>query len=395
VRRLTAIRRSTRSPERVPGGVTSLRALNAPFLITSDELLAEIVSSELAAAMLSGLDRAGLVGLALLPEGLRHPFGFEAPLVGPDDYEGKSIRTPTSNTTRALFAAFGATVTDDPPNPGTQAGMESSYLLNPTGTATGNITFYPKANALVVNGDVFADLDDEQRQVLEQAAAQTREWAIGAIPNDHEAAEAFCDRGGAVVLARERDVAALADAAAPVYAELERDPDTKALIDEIRTVKSEVGTRVTSSPRPCDGSDRGGGVEAVGTGELSATDTGEATVIDGTYRAELTEDELLDRGLAPQDAYDNSGLIRLTFNGGKLVISEDKDRWPDCHGVYSATRARLSIRITGPGCPYEAEPMTFNWTFDDGALRLVVTGDRAEDRFIRGWWSSEPWTKIQ
>ena len=48
-------------------GVTSLRALNAPFLITSDELAAEVASSELAGTMLAGLDTVGVTGLALCP----------------------------------------------------------------------------------------------------------------------------------------------------------------------------------------------------------------------------------------------------------------------------------------------------------------------------------------
>ncbi len=91
-------------------GVTSLRALNAPFLIDSDELLDDVVSSdELADDLMSGLDKAGVVGLALFPEGLRHPFGLKKPLLGPDDYDGQAIRTPTSKTTAAVFAALGAT----------------------------------------------------------------------------------------------------------------------------------------------------------------------------------------------------------------------------------------------------------------------------------------------
>jgi hypothetical protein len=93
--------------------------------------------------VLSGLDEVGVVGLALLPEGLCHPLGFEAPLIGPADYAGKTIRAPTSNTTAALFDALGATVNDEPPDARTHAGMESSFL-SPVGTATGNVSSYPK-----------------------------------------------------------------------------------------------------------------------------------------------------------------------------------------------------------------------------------------------------------
>ena len=49
-------------------GVTTLQAINTPFLITSDSLLAEVVSGPLADDMMSGLDDIGVVGLALLPE---------------------------------------------------------------------------------------------------------------------------------------------------------------------------------------------------------------------------------------------------------------------------------------------------------------------------------------
>jgi TRAP-type C4-dicarboxylate transport system substrate-binding protein len=85
-------------------GVKSLRALNAPFLVDSDELLAKVASGGRASKLLSGLDGAGVVGLALIPEALRHPFGLRKPLLGPGDYRGQVIRTPTSRTGAAVFA---------------------------------------------------------------------------------------------------------------------------------------------------------------------------------------------------------------------------------------------------------------------------------------------------
>ena len=131
--------------------VTTLRALNTPFLVTSEELVNQIVSGDLAGELMSGLDAADVVGLALFPEGFRHPFAFGDPLLGPDDYAGAVMRAPTSATTAAMFEALGATTNDDEPDPATHTGMESSYLLGPPGTATGNVTFFPKVNSLVVN----------------------------------------------------------------------------------------------------------------------------------------------------------------------------------------------------------------------------------------------------
>ena len=69
-------------------GVTTLRALNTPFLITSDSLVADVVSGPLADELMSGLERAGVVGLALMPDSLRHPFSLASPLNAPTDYEG-------------------------------------------------------------------------------------------------------------------------------------------------------------------------------------------------------------------------------------------------------------------------------------------------------------------
>jgi TRAP-type C4-dicarboxylate transport system substrate-binding protein len=66
-------------------GVTTLQALQAPFLITSDESLDEIVQSDLQKRLLAGLDAADVVGLALVPEGLRHPAGFDGPLLSVKD----------------------------------------------------------------------------------------------------------------------------------------------------------------------------------------------------------------------------------------------------------------------------------------------------------------------
>ena len=141
-------------------GVTTLRALNTPFLVTTEALVDEIVSDDdLAGELMSGLDEAGVVGLALFPEGLRHPFALSATRCSvPPTIQGAVMRAPTSATTAAMFEALGATTNDDEPDPSTHAGVESSYLLAPPGTATGNVTFFPKVNSLVINADVWAGL---------------------------------------------------------------------------------------------------------------------------------------------------------------------------------------------------------------------------------------------
>ena len=374
-------------------GVTSLRALHAPFLVTSDELLDRIVTSELADDMLKGLEEAGVVGLALVPESLRHPFAYGAPLISRASYRDARIRTPRSEVGYALFRALGGKPDDLIGDPftaavanGSYAGAESSFafadaLQAPT-TATTNVTFFPKANALVINAGKLDDLSDAEREILEEAARRTQRWTIEATPTDAEAAASYCALGGRAVLADPSQIAELEQAAAPVYAELERDPETRSLIESIRAMKRDVPAAGTSSTcgRPRDGA------------APVPTTRPAPTAIDGVYRAELTEDELLARGMSPVDARGNQGLVRLTFSGGELVMSEERGGWPDCHATYRVSGAELQIHVTGPGCPREERPMRTRWTLDDRKLRIAPI--EPNDPSTRAWWGSEPWTRI-
>jgi len=88
-------------------GVTTLQALQAPFLIDSDALMNEVITSDFVDEMLLGLRAAGVEGLALLPETLRHPVGFERPFLSLADFAGAKIRAPFSNATFELLRALG------------------------------------------------------------------------------------------------------------------------------------------------------------------------------------------------------------------------------------------------------------------------------------------------
>lgn len=89
-------------------------------------------------------------------------------------------------------------------------------------------------NSLVASTNALAALSQAQRQVLEEAATATRDWVTQTGTSPAGDAAAFCRAGGTVVAAAEADVAAFKAAAAPVYAKLEADPETKARIAKIR-----------------------------------------------------------------------------------------------------------------------------------------------------------------
>jgi TRAP-type C4-dicarboxylate transport system substrate-binding protein len=132
--------------------VTSLQALQAPMLITSQALENRVVTSPLARPLLAGLRVAGVTGLALLPADLLHPFGFGAPLLGPNDYAGATMRANPGRATGQLLAALGArrsVVSGEAFNAAVRRGeIEGTWwyfegLLPGPAVATGNVVFFP------------------------------------------------------------------------------------------------------------------------------------------------------------------------------------------------------------------------------------------------------------
>ncbi len=245
-------------------GVTSFQALQAPFLVTSDALVEEIVMGDLADRLAAGLADAGVVGLTLLPETLRHPVGFGDPLTSPAQYAGAKIRVPVaSSASYGVVRALGAEPVDLNGNAwaaavatGAVIGAESAFAqrssLPTLGTFTANVTFYPKVNVLVAGSESFAALDDDDQAILRAAAAATQDYVLDSNPSDAEGAAAYCGTGGGVALASADEVAAFEAAAAPVVTALEADPETKALIAEIRALRDSGGLPAPEAIAPCE-----------------------------------------------------------------------------------------------------------------------------------------------
>ncbi|MDQ1058499.1 TRAP-type C4-dicarboxylate transport system substrate-binding protein [Arthrobacter globiformis] len=245
-------------------GVSSFAALHAPFLVTSNALMAKVAEPAIADEMLGGLDKVGVSGLALFPEGTRMLFSFRGPVLKPSDLAGKTVRAPRSDTTYALLKAFGATPDDlvgDAFPEGVAAGevvaAESSFLgaksLPQPTTAAANVVLYSKLNSLVANTHSFQALSEAQRQALQDAAAATRTWAADAMTTSADDAANFCKDGGTVVTATENELAAFKSAGAPVYAKLEADPETKTRIAKIRELRA--GEPAPAAIKPCSPGD--------------------------------------------------------------------------------------------------------------------------------------------
>jgi TRAP-type C4-dicarboxylate transport system substrate-binding protein len=106
-------------------------------------------------------------------------------------------------------------------------------------------------NTLVANTARLNELSPENQEILRTAASATRDWVLGHRVTESAHAAAYCNRGGKVVNATAAELRALNQAVQPLYAELEQDPATKAMIDRIRTLKQSVQVPPTGVAAPC------------------------------------------------------------------------------------------------------------------------------------------------
>ena len=328
-------------------GVTSLQALQAPFLITSQALVARVLTSGLAGELLSGLRRAGVVGLVPLPESLRHPFGFGRALRAPADFAGATIQSPPSAASQRVLQVLGARPVFFPDAPlfrrvhaGTVAGAESSYeLASPlpvASVATANATLFPMVNTLVVNVDAFGALTDGQRRILRRAAADTLRYVLRTTVPEPAAAVQYCHDGGTVVTTSRADLAALERAARPAYAALKADPQTARLIGRIEQLKRDTPTASEPVAAPC---------QPAPSGEKPTPRAAtRATIPDGIYRKEVTEREFLKTGIGKTDAFRNAGILTLTLKDGRWrQDTRSTANLEPCEGTYTYSGASVTL----------------------------------------------------
>jgi TRAP-type C4-dicarboxylate transport system substrate-binding protein len=229
---------------------SSFRAIQAPMLIDSYAVQAAVIRSDIPDRMLAGLDTLGVSGVAMIGGAMWKPMAAKKPLLGPADWRGITFQSYRSNDIRAAIEALGAVPTDT--LGGLDAGLDDgsiqgfakglrAYQINGTEHrapyVTANVNLWADTAVIVANPARLARLTDAQRGWLREAAndAATRSADVG---NDEgEIVTAVCDAGSHLVNASETDLAALRKAFAPVYVDLERDPQTKAFSDQIRALK--------------------------------------------------------------------------------------------------------------------------------------------------------------
>lgn len=377
-------------------GVTSFQALQAPFLVTNYALLDKVVESPLAEEMLKGLDRYGVVGLALVPSLLRHPVGFTHPLVSLSDFAGARIRTNPSRVTDAIVRALGATPVHLA-NGQTTAGVvtrrfdgQETYVgALPVSeiTLSANVVLFGKTLTLFANRRVFERLDPEQRAVLREAARRTvahttNHPVVHALGYENIVLRQWCGSRarGRAVLASPGQLAGLVRATRPVYVRLERNRRTRAFIAEIRGLKASLppGPPLTV-PAEC--------LRERGHASSVRGPTRSPSSLDGTYRWVLTKKAAVAFGEPASGGTDYPNVREIVLRGGTWQTPRLESDPPDA-GTYSIVGNRLTL--DWPSFGYSG---TFTYRRDaSGTLHLTAV--EPMDRGDEWVWSGAPWRRV-
>ena len=370
-------------------GLASFQALQAPFLITNYALLDRVAASPIAKQMLAELGSQDVVGLALIPNELRHPVGLRHPLVSLGDFSGARVRVVPSRVTRSLMRAWGAIPVEvsnakvaSAIGHGRIDGEELSFGIAPArSTVTANVTLYGKVLTLFAGRQSYARLTGQERDVLREAAKQTLRHVTATSPTESALAAGFCRQSGArIVLASKHQLAALVRAAQPVYAELERRSETRSFIARIHRLRAT--THAPSPlvvPRGCSRVQR----PTAASGKPRSP-----SILNGTYHVRFTIRDALKFG-PPASNPENlhAGVETRILWKGHWRFTVGQPGGP--HGTYTIKGNRITFVDSNFGPPGE----TFVFSLDrTGALHLkpVLPMDRGDQWVDAG----EPWQRV-
>jgi TRAP-type C4-dicarboxylate transport system substrate-binding protein len=346
-------------------GVTSFRALVAPFLVGSLSQEQRVLESPLATAMLRGVARAGVVGLGVLPGPLRRPLGLARPLVGVSDYRGAVIAIRYGGVTRATFRALGARVKGYTVGvlPAVDGAELDANTIAENGydeqarTLAANVVLWPRPQTIFANRAAFARLTRAQRDILRHAGRAALASELARVEKDEAAGlGGICGRGKvALVTATAAQLAAFRRAVQPVYRTLERDPFTRMVIARIKGLG---GTSLDVAR--C----RGG----ITPGKP----------LEGRWDVTASYHDLLAAGVPADEAERQRGGGSLTLAHGRWVGRERNNGfvWRGRYFVHGNT-----VRLVTTACPVgdrnclAGSIAAFNWSvFDDRLSLSLVSG---------------------
>ena len=382
-------------------GITSLEALQTPFLITDDALAKAVVSSPIVDDMLAEMTGGGVTGLAAWYEGLRHFLAYEScggPFLRPADLAGRTIRGVPSAVTEQLLAGYGASLvlvnnpdwaarvaTCDIDGAETPSGPVQD--MSTTSVVTGDVVPYPKFQVLAANASAFEHLSDAQRTAIREAAAAAAQQGTAGEASEADLGTAVCESGGRVVMAGTDGIAAFEAGAKPVIDRLMADAATASAIAAIRELAKE--TEPAPGMHACEPivvSEPSQSPRAVGTpASLPPT---------GTWRVELTDDEMLAAGAKPGNNV--GGVITWTFAGDHATYqaSYSDGGQEVCEAEMQPTGDLVRFVYVGRCAP---EIDSIQWSLEDDGLHLALVdiAGQAELAWNQAYLRAKPWQRVE
>ncbi len=233
----------------------ALEALQLPFLLNSYDIEQKVFQSE---AMKKLLDSVGeSIGVKILGPhdlGMRHIANNIREVTSPDDLKGLKLRTVQSPIMTDIFQALGAS-----PTP---MAYGEVYTALQTGTIDGeeiNLTSivsekhlevlkyvtltrqFPFPAVILMNREKFNQLSDEDKQIIEEAAAETQDYMFAEIKKiDEEALAKIKDAGIKVTELSEEQLEAFVRQTESLYEKyMAKDPLIAEFVTAVRELKGE------------------------------------------------------------------------------------------------------------------------------------------------------------
>ncbi len=135
------------------------------------------------------------------------------------------------------------------------------------------------------------------------------------------------------VLATDAEIASLHSALDPITDRLAEDPDSANALERMRELGA--GT-VNPSPSACDVEDQPDASAA-----YYVTPRGDQSVLNGLWRIEVDEQDLLDAGISRQDAYVNAGVWEFRIKDGYADGVQPDGR--PCNGQFAIDGKEISF----------------------------------------------------
>jgi hypothetical protein len=323
-------------------------------------------------------------------------------LLGVKDYSDAVIRTPPSDVQSSGLRALGARPSWNAFDE-TMDGAEVSWDNDVGSMAhfarfiTANTPLWPRALVIFANPASLERLTGQQQEWVQAAASDAARWSLDhARDGEANQIEEACSKGVKIARADDRQVASLKEAMEPFYQTLRDDPDTAAVMQAVELLLSSTAPDSrTVVPAGCEFRPGDESLAATPTEQLTAPGRS-ARLPEGTYRYELTEDELRAAGLPDDDVYGNAGVFTWTLSKGRWSYAQLPAN-PDvpnttCEGYYDVKESRVVLSVATTTKLGDCAPL--RWTATWSSTSDTLTWGEVSIPDLAPVFAGKPWRII-